>query len=38
VPASGKLANGFPQMALSGGKLVFAWTAGRVMTAVMPVP
>jgi hypothetical protein len=38
VPAGGKLANGFPQMALSGGTLVFAWTAGGVMTAVMPVP
>ena len=38
VPAGGKLVNGFPQMVLSGGTLVFAWTAGRVMTAVMPVP
>lgn len=39
VPAHGKLANGFPQMARDGkGQLVLAWTAGRVRTAVVPVP
>lgn len=38
VPAGAKLANGFPQMARSGDTLVFAWTAGQVMTALMPVP
>jgi hypothetical protein len=30
--------NGFPQMALSGKTLVFAWTASRVMTAIMLQP
>jgi hypothetical protein len=30
--------NGFPQMALTGKTLVFAWTASRVLTATMPVP
>jgi len=29
--------SGFPQMARSGGMLVFAWTGPRVLTAVMPV-
>ena len=38
VPADAKLGNGFPQMARSGDTLVFAWTAGQVKTAVMPVP
>jgi hypothetical protein len=39
VPASGKLANEFPQMARDGkGQLVLAWTAGRVRTTVVPVP
>jgi hypothetical protein len=31
-------ANGFPQMARSGGKLIFAWTGARVLTAEMPLP
>lgn len=30
--------NGFPQMALSGKTLIFAWTASRVLTATMPQP
>ncbi len=30
--------NGFPQMALVGKTLVFAWTASRVMTATMQLP
>ena len=30
--------NGFPQMALTGKMLVFAWTSSRVMTAAMPLP
>ena len=30
--------NGFPQIALTGKTLVFAWTASRVMTAEMPLP
>ncbi len=39
VPADGKLANGFPQLARDGeGQLLLAWTAGRVRTAVVPVP
>ena len=38
VPAGSQISNGFPQMARSGDTLVFAWTAGRVRTAVMPVP
>jgi hypothetical protein len=38
LPAGTAIANGFPQMARSGEWLVFAWTAERVRTAVMPVP
>ena len=38
VPAGGRLANGFPQMARSGNVLLFAWTADQVRTAVMAVP
>ena len=38
VAAGEPLANGFPQMARAGGELVLAWTAGRVRTAVLPVP
>lgn len=38
VPAGEPLANGFPQMARAGAELVLAWTAGRVRTAVVPVP
>jgi len=38
VPSGTGLSNGFPQMVHVGGTLVFAWTAGRVRTAVMPVP
>lgn len=30
--------NGFPQMALTGKTLVFAWTSSKVMTATMPLP
>ncbi|HQR33784.1 MAG TPA: sialidase family protein [Blastocatellia bacterium] len=30
--------NGFPQMALTGKTLVFAWTSSRVMTATMSLP
>ncbi len=30
--------NGFPQMALKGKTLIFAWTSSRVMTAAMPLP
>ncbi len=30
--------SGFPQMARSGDRLIFAWTASRVLTAEMPVP
>jgi hypothetical protein len=29
--------NGFPRMALAGDTLVFAWIAGRVLTAELPV-
>jgi hypothetical protein len=29
--------NGFPQMALTGETVVFAWTASRVLTAIMPL-
>jgi hypothetical protein len=29
--------NGFPRVALAGDKLVFAWIAGRVLTAELPV-
>ena len=39
VPADGKLGNGFPQLARDGeGQLLLAWTAGRVRTAIVPVP
>jgi hypothetical protein len=39
VPAGRKLANGFPQMVRDGsGKLLLAWTADRVRTAVVPLP
>jgi len=38
VPAGEPLANGFPQMVRAGAELVLAWTAGRVRTAVVPVP
>lgn len=38
VPAGEPLANGFPQMVRAGPELVLAWTAGRVRTAIMPVP
>lgn len=38
LPAGAATALGFPQMARSGDQLVFAWTAERVRTAVMPVP
>jgi hypothetical protein len=38
VPAGEPLANGFPQMARDGDELVLAWTAGRVRTAVLPIP
>ena len=39
VPADGKLANGFPQMVRDGSsRLLLAWTAGRVRTALVPVP
>jgi hypothetical protein len=38
VAASGTArSNGFPQMALAGNTLVFAWTGSRVLTATMPV-
>ena len=38
VPAGEPLANGFPQMVRAGPELVLAWTAGRVRTAIVPVP
>jgi hypothetical protein len=38
LPAGTAIAQGFPQMARTGESLVFAWTAERVRTAVMPVP
>jgi hypothetical protein len=38
VPAGQPLANGFPQMVRAGSELVLAWTAGRVRTAIVPVP
>jgi len=38
LPAGTAIANGFPQMVRAGEQLVFAWTAGRVRTAVMPLP
>ena len=38
VAAGEPLANGFPQMVRAGADLVLAWTAGRVRTAVVPVP
>jgi hypothetical protein len=38
LPAGTAIANGFPQMVRAGDQLVFAWTAERVRTAVMPVP
>lgn len=37
VPPDDRLSRSFPQMALDGGQLVFAWTAGRVRTAVVPL-
>jgi len=38
LPAGAPLANGFPRMVRAGGRLVFAWTAEGVRTAVLPVP
>ncbi len=38
LPAGTPISNGFPQMVRSGEQLVLAWTAGRVRTAIMPVP
>ncbi len=38
LPAGTPISNGFPQMARVGELLVFAWTAERVRTTVMPVP
>jgi hypothetical protein len=39
VPEDGKLSNGFPQLARDAeGQLLLAWTAGRVRTALVPVP
>jgi hypothetical protein len=38
LPAGTPISNGFPQMVRVGELLVFAWTAERVRTAVMPVP
>ncbi|HEU4515755.1 MAG TPA: sialidase family protein [Steroidobacteraceae bacterium] len=38
VAAGEPLANGFPQMVRAGGQLVLAWTAGRIRTAVLPIP
>jgi hypothetical protein len=38
LPAGTAISNGFPQMVRAGEQLVFAWTAERVRTAVMPVP
>ncbi len=37
VPAGGRISNCFPQMVRTGDTLVFAWTAGQVRTAVMPL-
>lgn len=37
APPDDWLARSFPQMALDDGRLVFAWTAGRVRTAVVPL-
>lgn len=38
LPAGTAISNGFPQMVRAGEHLVFAWTAERVRTAVMPLP
>lgn len=38
LPAGTPLSNGFPQMSRVGDRLVFAWTAPGVRTAVLPVP
>ncbi len=38
APSSTARSSGFPQMVRSGDKLIFAWTASRVLTAEMPLP
>jgi hypothetical protein len=38
APSGTARSNGFPQMIRSGGKLVFAWTGAKVLTAEMPLP
>jgi hypothetical protein len=38
APNNAARSNGFPQMAISGKTLVFAWTSSRVLTATMPLP
>jgi len=38
APSGTARSSGFPQMARSGDKLIFAWTGSRVLTAEMPLP
>lgn len=38
APSATARSSGFPQMVRSGDRLIFAWTASRVLTAEMPVP
>jgi len=38
APSGTARSNGFPQLARAGDRIVFAWTADRVMTASMPLP
>jgi hypothetical protein len=37
APTGTARSSGFPRIAYSGGRLVFAWTADRVRTAILPI-
>jgi hypothetical protein len=38
APSGTARSSGFPQMARTGGELVFAWTGARVLTAKLALP